>query len=121
MPDDDEFDTIPVRRPPDPDTPSGRIQGIHKRKYARLWGVALDIVDGDYNGQDDFDVTYKLMWSDHARAEGLWGDNTRREIDLEEFALAWRPPTESEMIDEIIAERIAEERAAREPDPEARH
>ena len=28
-------------------------------------------------------------------------------VDEEEFAAAWRPMTESEMLDEIIAERIA--------------
>ncbi len=131
----DDDDPPPQRRPPDPSTPEGRIQGIHRRRYARLWGIDLDMpADDDYpGGEADFELTYKLMSFDHHKAEesvfgpigGYNRDGRERrfsdELDLEEFAAAWRPPTMSEMIEMEIAERIAAERRARDPDPEARH
>jgi hypothetical protein len=130
---DNEFDPIPVRLPPDDRTPMGRIEGRDKRRYARLWGIDLDAPaddDGYPGGRADFDLCIKMMFCDHAELDRphLDGGPMWRNIDLEEFAAAWRPPTESEMIEEEIdrqiAERIAEERARREaeaPDPETRH
>jgi hypothetical protein len=119
--DDDDFDPIPVRRPPYDSTPYGRIWGRDKRKYARLWGIDLDLPpDGDYpGGEADFRVTCLLMGHDHHLAEeqafGQWGggpDGRRRsvhdEIPLEEFAAAWTPPTEEDFIEEEIERREAE-------------
>jgi hypothetical protein len=128
MPDDD-LDPIPVRRPPDDSTPHGRIEGRDRRKYARLWGIDLDIPPDDVygypGGQAEFDLVYKLMGGDLHQAEearraaGMsWRESA---LDLEEFAAAWRPPSESEMIEEEIAWRIAEERRQRDPDPRTRH
>ena len=50
-----------------------------------------------------------MMCFDHAAAEGTIAaaSSSQRHVDEEEFAEAWRPTTESEMLDEIIAERIA--------------
>ena len=120
---DDDDDPPRRRAAPDPNTPMGRIEGIHRRRYARLWRVDLDLpADDDYSGgQAEFDLCLKMMWCDHVKAEGPISGPSHREIDLEEFASAWRPPSLSELIEEIIAERIAAERAARDPDPEARH
>jgi hypothetical protein len=141
---DDDDDLPPQPRPPDDTTPHGRIWGRDKRRYARLWGVDLDRpADDDYNGEEDFRITYLMMSSDHHDAEDeMFGpigsrafgggkvlpDGTYRprhpfddEIPLEEFAAAWRPLTMSEMIEMEIAERIAAERRARDADPEARH
>jgi hypothetical protein len=101
----------PLKRPaPDERRPLGRIEGRDKRKYARLWRIELDWEFGE----DDFDVCCKMMWCD-------WAKSNKPHLDLEEFAAAWMPPTESEMIEEEIAERIAEERRQRESDPGLSH
>jgi hypothetical protein len=123
MTDDDDLDSVPVRKAPDPSTPMGRIEGHDQSKYARLWGIDLDTpADDDYpGGQADFELTIKLMWCDWAEARGSFLDNTRREIDLEDFAAAWRPPTMSEMIEEEIERREEEARRRRDQDPEVRH
>jgi hypothetical protein len=134
-------DLPPQRRPSDDTTPYGRIWGRDKRRYARLWGVVLDrpASDEEPSGEEEFRTTYLMMTMDHNAAEDEMfgpiggGKNGRPrhpfndEIPKEEFAAAWRPMTESEMIEEEIAERLAEERRRRgqppdsDPDPETRH
>jgi hypothetical protein len=132
MNNDDSDDLDGLRPHPhgyDDKTAWGRINGRDRRKYARLWGIDLDIPPfdepgGHYpGGEADFDLTVKLMSFDHGTAQGSYRDGTHRDIDEEEFAAAWRPPTESEMLDEIIVARIAEERRQRELEtgPETRH
>jgi|SRR5271165_2401916 len=136
---DDDDDLPPQPRPPDDTTPYGRIWGRDKRRYAKLWDVDLDRPASDEgpSGEEEFRTTYLLMSMDHSAAEdemfgpiGGGKDGRKRhpfndQLDKEEFAAAWRPPTVSEMIEEEIAERIAEERRRREreggPDPEVRH
>ena len=103
----DDDDLIPIRHPPNPATPWGRIKGRDRRRYARLWGIDLDLEFDGYSGQADFDLSFKMMFCDDAEAEGI-GRPEHRTIDPEKFAAAWRPPTMSEMIEEEIARRRAE-------------
>jgi hypothetical protein len=116
-------DDLPPQRPVyDDKTDWGRINGRDKRKYARLWGVDLDQpADDDYSGEEHYSLCIKMMFIAHCEAEGPIGEPGHRKIDLEEFARAWRPPTESEMLDEIIAERRRAEQDASALDPETRH
>jgi hypothetical protein len=135
---DDDDDLPPQPRPPDDTTSYGRIWGRDKRRYARLWGVDLDRRTSDdcpIGGDEEFRTTYLLMSMDHAAAEdemfgpiGGGKDGRPRHpfndhLDKEEFAAAWRPPTESEMIEEEIERREEEARRRRypNPDPETRH
>jgi hypothetical protein len=130
MNDDDLDDFPPPLRPSfDDKTAWGRINGRDRRRYARLWGVDLDrpreeLPEGVLmSGEEEFSLDIKLMFFDRYKTEDAmrdqgmsWGE---AHVDEEEFAEAWRPPTESEMLDEIIAERIAalaRDPASREPD-----
>jgi hypothetical protein len=123
----DDDDLPPPRPSYDDKTAWGRINGRDRRRYARLWGVDLDrpAEDDCPSGEEEFNLDVKMMSSEHSKAEGPIGGPGHRTIDKEEFAAAWRPMTESEYLDEIIAERIAAlGRRDSEPpdlDPEPRH
>jgi hypothetical protein len=124
MNDDDLDDFPPPLRPSfDDKTAWGRINGRDRRRYAALWGVDLDAPAGDDypNGEEHYSLCVKMMVIHHGTVEGPIGEPSHRTIDLEEFAAAWRPMTESEYFDELIAERIAEERRKNELDPRTRH
>jgi hypothetical protein len=96
----DELDDERPRR--DPETPLGRILGRDARRYAEAWGIDLDDPsvgpDGDSRPLSHrlFDVETKFMLLAHSEAEdGLpWGER----IDLETFALGWRPATIAETL-----------------------
>jgi hypothetical protein len=102
----DDLDPTPSRRPPDDATPMGRIEGRDRERYARLWGVDLDTAAG----QEDFDTDCKMMWVEHAETEGVPGEPSYRAIDLEQFARAWRPMSESEYYEAEIERRKAAQR-----------
>ena len=114
---DEDDDGLPPQKAGfDDKTPWGRINGRDRRRYARLWGVDLDrpreeLPEGVLmSGEEEFILNSKLMSFDHAIAEGyrIGGRSLpHRHVDEEEFAAAWRPPTLSDVYDEIIAERIA--------------
>jgi hypothetical protein len=115
---DEDDDGLPAQRAGfDDKTAWGRINGRDRRRYARLWGVDLDrpredLPNGEAlpSGEEEFNLYVKMMSCDHSVAEGYRPGGKslpHRHVDEEEFAAAWRPMTESEMLDEIIAERIA--------------
>ena len=114
---DEDDDGLPPQKAGfDDKTPWGRINGRDRHRYARLWGVDLDrpreeLPEGDLpSGEEEFNLYVKMMSCDHSVAEGYRPGGKslpHRHVDEEEFAAAWRPMTESEMLDEIIAERIA--------------
>jgi hypothetical protein len=110
MSDDDELEPI-IRRPPSDATAWGRINGRDRRLYARLWGCDLDSEDG----REDFDITFKMMFVDHAEAEGVPGELGYHTIDEETFARNWRPPPMSELIETLLANERA--RRAEPPRP----
>ena len=114
--DEDDDGLPPQKARVDDKTPWGRINGRDRCRYARLWGVDLDrpreeLPEGDLpSGEEEFNLYVKMMSCDHSVAEGYRPGGKslpHRHVDEEEFAAAWRPMTESEMLDEIIAERIA--------------
>jgi hypothetical protein len=116
MPLDDDDDLPPPRPTYDDKTAWGRINGRDRHRYAALWGVDLDRPREDdlMSGEEEYGLTVKLMTSDHHKCEdralGPIGVRGGREgIDLEEFAAAWRPMTESEYLDEEIERRREEE------------
>ena len=115
---DEDDDGLPPQKAGfDDKTPWGRINGRDRRRYARLWGVDLDrpreeLPEGVLmSGEEEFSLDIKLMCLDRYKTEDAMRDRgmswAEAHVDEEEFAEAWRPPTESEMLDEIIAERIA--------------
>ena len=106
MDDDDE----PIRRPPSPDTAWGRIIGRDRHLYADLWDCDLSTEEG----RADYDINCKMMSHDHSEAEGIGGLKPWRNIDLEEYAHNWRPPTMSELIESLLEDE-RQRRAEREP------
>jgi hypothetical protein len=85
------------------DTPLARIFGADAGKYAEAWGIPLD----DPDGRRLFDVTTKFMCLAHMEAESALPFSER--IDLEAFALRYRPATYAETLREL-AELIRRER-----------
>ena len=85
------------------DTPLARILGPDAGKYAEAWGITFD----DADGRRLFDLETKFMCLAHIKAESALPFSER--IDLEAFALRYRPVTFAETLREL-AELIRRER-----------
>jgi hypothetical protein len=84
-------------------TPLMRVEGRDAERYAEAWGVDLS----DDLGRKIFDLEVKFMVVAHAEAgEGL---PFSERIDLETFALNYRPPTSAERL-RALADDIRRER-----------
>ena len=113
---DEDDDGLPPQKAGfDDKTPWGRIR--RDRRPTPAYGASTSIGRARNcrkgilpSGEEEFNLYVKMMSCDHSVAEGYRPGGKslpHRHVDEEEFAAAWRPMTESEMLDEIIAERIA--------------
>ena len=131
MIDDDDNDFPPLRPSHDDRTAYGRICGRDREIYAKAWGIPLDYVeDGVPIGEQLFRYATMDMSMEYSEVapRAQWGEGP----DEEQFALRWRPKTLSEMIEDEIERRRAEEAEriaalgrppseTRDSDPETHH
>jgi hypothetical protein len=91
--DDDE-----PRRLPSDATPYGRIIGRDRWRCAELWGCDLTTAEG----RETFRILSMMMSCARAEIEGIGkGRPPWRKIDLEQFAANWRPPSLSEILQDL--------------------
>lgn len=133
--DKDDDDLRPRAPPLDPDSPLGRILGRDRRFYAALWAPAYvpgftaeDLLDDPdpverEAGAHIYESFVRDMECDHGREEyhrmvELPRDDPRKlawgsKLDLEAYALEWRPASHAQVVRELVEAEKAERRQRR--------
>jgi hypothetical protein len=126
----DDIDAPPPPREPDPDSALWRIKVRDRRLYAALWAPAyvpgltaeglLDDRDPVERqaGSDIYESFVRDMRHDHSEEEYrrtveektlAWGDS----LDLEDYALQWRPMSHARVVRELVEHEKRERQAKR--------